>query len=333
MKKYIYISIFLFAVLAFASSCNDDWTEPKTIDVDLPEVGTDAYYANLRDYKNSDHQIAFGWFGGWTASGPSMVTRLFSIPDSVDMIGLWGNMWHRDKMTPEKFEDLRLTKEIKGTKILVTTLLGWTGKELPNIPEEDWGTDRQEGLRKYAKALAEEIIDLGFDGLDIDYEPNVGGPIDVRDCPRGEDMIVFVEELGKYLGPKSNSGKLLVVDGELNVLPTETGPYFDYAIAQAYSTTSGSNLQSRYNRISSIFKPEQFIVTEDFEAHWRTGGVTYVEDDGTRVPSILGMAKWNPTQGVKGGCGTYHMEYEYRNSEMEYKYLRQAIQIMNPKVK
>ncbi|MDR1882277.1 MAG: glycoside hydrolase family 18 [Prevotella sp.] len=333
MKKYIYISVFLFAALAFAASCNNDWTEPATIDVDLPEAGTSAYYANLRDYKKSDHQIAFGWFGGWTAAGPSMVTRLYSIPDSVDMIGLWGNMWHRDKMNPEKFEDLRLTREVKGTKILVTTLLGRTGKELPNIPKENWGEDRQEGLRKYAKALAEEIIALGFDGLDIDYEPTVGGPIDIKGCPMGKDMTVFVQELGKYLGPKSGSNKLLVVDGELDMLPEETAPYFDYAIAQAYTTTGGSSLQSRYNRVSSIFKPAQFIVTEDFEAYWRTGGVNYTESNGKNIPSILGMAKWNPTQGVKGGCGTYHMEYEYRNTEMEYKYLRQAIQTMNPKVK
>lgn len=45
--------------------------------------------------------------------------------------------------------------------------------------------------------------------------------------------------------------------------------------------------------------------------------------------SLQGMARFNPEQGRKGGCGTYHMEYEYAHNP-EYKYLRQAIQIMNP---
>ena len=49
------------------------------------------------------------------------------------------------------------------------------------------------------------------------------------------------------------------------------------------------------------------------------------------MPSLLGMARWQPADGSgkKGGVGTYHMEYEYA-LDPEYKYMRQAIQIMNP---
>ena len=38
---------------------------------------------------------------------------------------------------------------------------------------------------------------------------------------------------------------------------------------------------------------------------------------------------------VKGGGGTYHMEYEYTidGTEESYPYLRNAIRIMNPPVK
>lgn len=329
MKKIIYAIIILFASFTACS----DWTDVETTNVQGPVEHIDEYYKNLRAYKKSDHQICFGWFGGWTGSGASMVSRLSAIPDSVDMVGLWGNMWHRDKMTPEKYEDLKFVREVKGTKILVTTLLGWTGKELPNIPEEDWPQDRQEGLKAYAKALAEEIIDLGFDGLDIDYEPTIGGPADVRDCPRGDDMVVFVKELGKYLGPQSGTDKILVIDGQNDLLPQEVGHYFDYAIAQAYTTTSPVSLQTRYNAIKKIFKPEQFIVTENFESYWKSGGVNYNDPVHGTIPSLLGMAYWQPNEGRKGGAGSYHMEYEYANPEADYKYLRQAIQIMNPAVK
>jgi hypothetical protein len=280
-----------------------------------------------------DRQVAFGWFGGWTGSGSSMVSRLSAMPDSVDIVGLWGNMWHRDKMTPEKYVDLKYVREKKGTKILVTTLLGWVGKELPNIPEDSWPKDRQEALKAYAKALAEEIIDLGFDGLDIDYEPIIGGTQDVKDCPMGEDMVVFVKTLGEYLGPKSGSNKLLVIDGENYLLPESVADYFNYAIGQNYARSSNSYLQSDYNNIRSIFKPHQYIITENFESYWRTGGVSFSDPTLGNVNALKGFAYWQPTQGRKGGCGTYHMEYEYGHPDSDYKYLREAIQIMNPAVK
>ena len=52
--------------------------------------------------------------------------------------------------------------------------------------------------------------------------------------------------------------------------------------------------------------------------------------DGQRVNSLLGMARFNPTQGFGAGFGAYHMEYEYANSSMPYKYMREAIQDVNP---
>ncbi len=330
MRNFIY-TIILLLFIPFVSC--DDWTEIETVNVQHPIDRGEEYFRNLRAYKSVmfERQVAFGWFGGWTGSGSSMVSRLNAIPDSVDIVALWGNMWHRDKMTPEKVEDLRTVREVKGTRVLVTTLLGWTGKELPNIPEEDW-PEGQEGLIAYAKALAEEVIDLGFDGLDIDYEPTIGGPEDVRGCPRGEDMVVFVKELGKYLGPKSGTGKLLVIDGQNSLLPAEVADYFNYAIGQNYGRSSNNNLQSDYNGIRTIFKPEQYIITENFESYWRNGGVNFTHSTLGTINSLKGMALWRPTQGRKGGCGTYHMEYEYMHSDQDYKYLREAIQIMNPAV-
>lgn len=330
MKKIIYIILLL--VVPFAS-CSD-WTDIETENIQAPIERGEEYWKNLRAYKSvmAERQVAFGWFGGWTGSGSSMSSRLSTLPDSVDIVGLWGNMWHRSKMTPEKNEDLKYVREVKGTRILVTTLLGWTGKEFPDIPEENWPQDRQEGLKAYAKALAEEIIDLGFDGLDIDYEPTIGGPEDVRDCPRGEDMVVFVKALGEYLGPKSGSDKLLVIDGQNNLLPAEVADYFNYAIGQNYTRNSNSYLQSDYNGIKAIFKPEQYIITENFESYWRTGGVNFTHPTEGIINSLRGMALWKPNEGRKGGCGTYHMEYEYKHTDRDYKYLREAIQIMNPAI-
>ena len=63
MKK-INKALLLFVGGLFAfSSCND-WTEMEIKNPgDLTHTNkSEAYYAQLRAYKNSDHQKSFGWF-------------------------------------------------------------------------------------------------------------------------------------------------------------------------------------------------------------------------------------------------------------------------------
>jgi len=339
----------LLAAALIASAACSKWNEPRPLELQKPIVKDDAYYENLRAYKRSDHQVAFGWYGGWKGSGPSMKSVMSSVPDSVDIISLWGRV---SEMNDELRADLDFVQRVKGTKVIACILLGGLGKGLdnddtvwppvkkkPTNPEsESYEADMKayneylDGLRLYAGKLVEQYDRDGFDGMDIDFEPRGGGVTDVGGCPTGDEFTVLVEALGKHYGPKSGSGKLLCIDGELGLCPAEAAPYFDYAIAQAYYTTRPSSLQSRFNAIQDRFKPHQFIVTEDFERSWSTGGYPYVDPVYGAVPSLIGMAHWNPTQGAKGGCGSYHMEYEYNLPDMDYKYLRRAIQIMNPAV-
>ena len=115
--------------------------------------------------------------------------------------------------------------------------------------------------------------------------------------------------------------------------------YFNYYILQAYNCRSYSNLDGRFNNLVRKFSSKQsyqeiarkLIVTENFEAHSATGGVTHTTRDGKRVPSYIGMAMWEPIGARKGGIGSYHMEKDYAANPI-YKYLRQGIQIMNPAI-
>lgn len=84
---------------------------------------------------------------------------------------------------------------------------------------------------------------------------------------------------------------------------------------------------------------KKYIVTENFENYAKAGGVDFTTRDGRTVPSLQGMAEWEPVVDGKtlrkGGCGTYHMEYEYSVTGFNttYPYLRKAIQIQNPTIK
>lgn len=317
MKNIFKYTVLSLLIGAAAVSC-EKYNEPETIPIQKPDYKSPDYYANLRAYKLSDHPVSFGWFGGWTAQGPSMKSFMAGLPDSLDIISLWsGNPY-----TAASKADLKYIQEVKGTRVCACLLLGWNNKGLKGFTGEavDWPSDpteREAALRLYADNLAKQYIEDGYQGFDIDYEPNVGTWMDVKYCPRGNDFLIFVDQLGKYFGPKSGTNRLLMIDGETDAPPAACAPYFNYAVAQAYGN-GASGCQSKYDMVDHLYKPEQFIVTEDFEKHWSDGG------------QVLTQAAWNPTQGRKGGCGTYHMENDYNNTDMQYKWLRKAIQIMNP---
>ena len=112
---------------------------------------------------------------------------------------------------------------------------------------------------------------------------------------------------------------------------TEIADCFDYGIVQAYYSSGYTDLQSRFNNAyNKGWKPEQYIFAEDFEKGWQNGGVNHRMRNGQTVPSLFGMAYFNPDQGTGGGFGAYHMEYEYGHNDMVYKFMRQAIQLVNP---
>lgn len=370
------IAVPAFSVLLLAG-CSD-WMTPQTEVIDqtpLTEVTKDdAYYAAIREYKASDHAIAFGWYDGWGEPGYSTANMLMAVPDSMDIISLWNNS---RPLTETKKEELRYVQEVKGTKVLICTFVqkignGFTPAEYEYDvarPEtvaawnEYWGwTDdpqnkevNKPAIEKYAKAISDTLYYYGYDGLDIDLEPNidgVAGPLDEDETY----LLWLFEALSKYIGPQSGTGRLFVVDGELWEVPAETCTYFDYFVAQAYSVSGGtpspnagvsaSNLDSRLSRIVNIFCPaymteeevtNKFVVTENLESaiDGLNGGFYWTDSQGRRwsksvLPSYLGMASWEPSNGFrKGGFGAYKFSNERNNTPM-YKWLRRGIQQQNP---
>lgn len=377
MRKINIFKSVMIAAAAFAAVGCSDWMtpEPEVFDeYSLTEVARDdAYYEALRAYKESDHAIAFGWYDGWGEPGMSTANMLVAVPDSMDIISLWNNS---RPLTPQKKEELRFVQDVKGTKVLVCTFVqkignGFTPAEYEydtSRPEtvaawnEYWGwTDNPENkevnkpaIEKYAKAISDTLYYYGYDGLDIDLEPN----IDATYGPLDEDATYLqwlFEALSKYIGPKSGTGRLFVIDGELWEIPAETCTCFDYFVAQAYSVSGGtpspnagvsaSDLDSRLSRIVNIFCPtymteeevtNKFVVTENLESaiDCLNGGFYWIDGTGSWsksvMPSYLGMAYWQPSNGFrKGGFGAYKFSNERNNSPM-YKWLRKGIQQQNP---
>ncbi len=365
-------NILLIAATAMIAFSCENWTETEQArHTELTGTNKpETFFENLRQYKASDHAIAFGWFGGWSASGSaSLLNSLKGLPDSVDVVSIWGG-W--DDMTADKKADLEYVQKRKGTKVLACFIVhnvgdqftptgetakdywGWDGEWVPEkrftayTRIDSTVTASQEAIiRKYAKQIVDMVNENGYDGFDIDYEPNYQGNWgSLASYPKR--MSIFIDEMSKYLGPKSGTGKLLVLDGEPNWMPAERGECMDYFIVQAYNCPGDADLDERLASTISNFDgvidaetvAKKYVVTEDFEKYSQTGGYSSFYDRyGNKMYSVEGMARWTPIVNGKpvrkGGVGTYHMEYEYSISGKEgtYPALRNAIRIMNPPVK
>lgn len=317
------------------TACHD---EIENIDIQAYQPKSDEYYANLRAYKNSKHQRCVGWFEGWKAVGASKENYLMSLPDSVDFVMIGWRQWAN--LTQRQIDDMNTVRDLKGTKVLLSVLIQNLGQEF--TPDEFigqekqyWGWDDQDpasieaAIRKFANAICDSVYKYNYDGFDLDYEPNYGGSGNLAGVP--SRMRILVDELSKRVGPSSGTGKMMVLDGETLELEIceECTPHFDFFISQAYNTSHPQGLQNRFNEVEAAgFTPEQWICVENFQVGlWVTGGCDYRDPVHGTIPSLIGMAYFHPIQGVKGGCGSFSMQNEYKH---DYKFLRQAIQIMNP---
>ncbi len=185
---------------------------------------TPEYYEALRAYKKTDHPVAFGWFGNWVGAGASLENSLRGLPDSVDFVSIWGN-WRN--LTPERKADLEYVQSVKGTRALMCFIVQNVGDQLTPDGEDAstfWG-EGDEAIVKYANAICDTIDKYGYDGFDYDYEPHYGHSGNISGNASAEK--VFIETLGRRIGPKSGTEKMLVIDGEPQSINSELGEYFN----------------------------------------------------------------------------------------------------------
>ena len=317
----------------------------ENIQIQTPKKFSPEYYANLRAYKKTDHQIFFGWFAAYAnkegviadyKKSPSWGEHIAGLPDSMDICSLWmgvPSLKENDSLTtynPIAYHEMRHAMEVRGIKMVMPVIVELEGKGYPI---------NDSGLRAYSNHLIDMVFDNDLDGLDIDWEPRSGTYLN-----NANNFAKMVQYCSERLGPMSGSGKLLIVDYYNHTLPTTIEPYINYLVNQAYTqgttTNSAANLQTRYDRVSSWCPPHKFFVTENIGDWWQNGGSPFTEAngntispiDGSRMHSLEGMARWKPRQGQKAGWGAFYFVRDY-NSDPPYKYMRRAIQAVNPAVR
>ena len=182
MKKISLLYTLCLSLLTSIFVGCSDWTDMEA--KSFPEeVTSDEYYAALRAYKQSDHQVSFGWYGGWTGDGAYMKNSLAGLPDSLDIVSLWNNS---KNLTEKQKKDLAFVQQVKGTKVVVCQIIGNVGDGFtPSYVTDKWeengyGSDREAinafwgfdetnqeameaAIRKYARAVADTFNYYGYD--------------------------------------------------------------------------------------------------------------------------------------------------------------------------
>ena len=316
---------------------------------------TEEYYKALRDYKNSDHQIAFAYYSAWTGVGTNMQSSLMGLPDSVDLVSLWGG-WKNP--TEAQLKDLRLAQEKKGLKAMICFLVLDMGNGITPDPTDaekaalkegekwahkywGWSSEnteagkaaRRAAVVKYANAICDLIDKYGYDGFDIDAEPSYSHPFNTdyelwrTDRENGVPtlMTLFIETLGKRIGPMAESEagrkKVLAVDGQPDALPATHAKYFNYFIIQAYGDRVGyqnAHFQGMLSAYKDVLPVEDICKKSIFVVNFESGATRGGE---AGLGQILNFALQNPVvNGVtyrKGGVGAFRVDLEYAVSTPE----------------
>ena len=328
MKIMKYIMPLLLIACMFAS-CD---TDVENATVVAPTTYGPQYYKNLRDYKKSDHSIAWGWFADYTQS-TSLATRFLGLPDSLDICSLWGGIPSDDSThvdthyLPEVYREMKYVQEVKGTRLVVPSIIRIRTR--PEFYDSIWvkQNDPQAAMRAYAQDLLRPIFENGLDGIDMDYEPE-GDPL------TGSNLDYFVEYVGLFVGPmaspdstftypdgftiKGNPNMLLCIDYYNSAPGSNTNKFTNWYVNQTYGGSPG--------RVPFSGCPtEKVVYTENVGDNWKAA----------ECGQLLNYARYQPSTGRKGGFGAFFMHRDYINTGYgcsNYANMRHGIQIQNPAI-
>ena len=326
-----YKNIFSAAFLAMAAfvgfnSCD---TDPETEVVQDLYKYDSQYFENLRAWKQSPHEVSYAYYASYsnTMTPTSWGERIIGLPDSLDIVNLWGDVPTMES-NPIAYEDMVYCQKTKGTRFVLHAdaahynhyVWARTYNEAKGEFEYEYDAagnhiliktdpDSIETIVYYARWAVDTLVQCGIDGVDFDYEGW-----------SGKNITIVAEECDKYIGPNGKwPEKLFIIDWFNSAPPADTEPFTDYYVRQAYSWQIGFQTGSGGRPI------ERTILCESTGAESADGGV-----NGAMVREY---AAWEPATGHKGGFGAYYIDYNYKSqSGIPYKEYREAIQIQNPAV-
>lgn len=349
MKRIILNVVIAAGMAAMLPGC-----DTSTEELDLQpayKYNTQEYYANLRAFKDNmkNREISWVWFADYSQN-TSPGFRFSGLPDSLDIISLWGGIPDPVK-NPVAYKEMWEMRRDKGTKLLLVSFT----RIFENEKYAEYGLTRDDVISQkktidptgtyadwivlYAEDLLGQVFDNNLDGLDLDYEPEAGDEVTYGFT--SANMVLFVKYVSQFIGPKSpNPHLLFCVDYYGRNPSAEINDYVDYFVKQAY-TQSGNDARPKDSDMGG-HPTQKVILTENMGLMWNAGFElgSYVYREGGVSPL---HAAFKPSStvalygGRKGGFGMFMCQRDYNIKTTGHKYndypyqtLRECIQIQNP---
>ncbi len=194
MKNILKYAFASAAVIGGFVAC-DDLTAPEALDLQPANKYSEEYYAALRSYKESDHSICYLWFADYSGAAYSPAFRFAGIPDSVDVVSLWGGIPTADsEIGALHLKEMREVQQKKGTKFVCVKIIrlaptnsayytySWAKEAaIPSYMEAyntayeaEYATAKGEGLDEEAAVSRAETagINAGMPALRADMQAN-----------------------------------------------------------------------------------------------------------------------------------------------------------------
>ena len=347
------VTTLLFAASCAFVSCND-WTDVESLDIKQPGIEEQnpelytKYLENLRQYKSSEHKIAYVQFDNTRKGYQSRADHLTDLPDSIDIVSIVS-----PELTSDEAKEMNQIRNDKGTKVIYT--IKYTDLEAAYIAKYP-GTDEDS---ENSIAISEEGDDIsdsqflsfmndymdktlalcdqyGYDGINICYSPKNAAHMEgQKQLIEQNRQNTFMKKISDWRNNHMNA--MLLFEGNLVFLKDKTilkGCNYFIADASDVITVEGLTSAVRMMIIEDI-PTDRFIVcvpTYSLDSNDLETGY-FINAQGSSVSAIQATAYWalTPEKGLgKAGIGVYHVKNDYYNPAFIYPNVRIAINIMNP---
>jgi hypothetical protein len=351
------ITAIIFSVIAagFFTACSE-WTEPESLPLESPSVESEnpalyqQYLANLREYKKTYHPVLIGWFDNSDKSFSGRAMHIASLPDKVDIVSLLQG----DNLAEVEREEMAAIRRDKGTRVIYTidyeaflADIAAQNEEI-TIRNDDGAADETyvpiplidpaEVLPGFMDGQLALLDKYGYDGFGIHYVGKATifmTPEEKAELQATQDVIF--SKVSAVI--QRNPSKTFLFEGRPDyVLNKELLADFDYMVlrTQAVANLLALNETVKLSLTTGVPANNVIVCASPYPldaSDTKTGRIT--DGQGNTLTAITAMAGWvtEANSFTKAGLGVFRINDDYFNAELDYKYVREAIDIMNPSPK
>lgn len=343
MMKNIYRkAVLALGIVALLQSSCSDWTDPESLSMDYATIETqnpelyENYLKNLREYRDSEHQLVYAWFDNSEKVPYSRAHHLTDLPDSIDVVGLI----YPDQLTNMEMEEIKMIREQKGMKIIYTIdydkiKSAYNDKVLNASDEEPFSEDFRPFLTDslaYALSLAGKY---NYDGICISYAGKSSlhmAEDELREYKQNENC--FMDIVADWMERTENKYSLVFQGAPQNVLADNT------IVLDKSSIIFISGLEANSTSELTSLLTKGYI--EKYKDHYGISVVGVPLNNSDKhymfgdVLAVTAAAEWAsvPQSGLDiCAVGAYDVSGDYFSADSNYKNIRKMISILNPSIK